>query len=234
VEYAGAGEMGKIMLDFTWNAIMNGKGYAELGKPMYDQKMWREKILGMDAPRLMDVTAVVAEIAGKFLPGMQFADDLIFAGLDITQGYKSVGEVAQGLAKKALVQVATLGDGAVADKLDTAVNMVTEKFGVVGKFIADTGKAAAEKYADTGKANKLWLKTEVVSASLQSGAGVWINKGASGLTNYAIVNIFTKPFGYTPAFDFYKMAAESKNGFGLNIHVDNDGILRPKPVWDMN
>ncbi len=61
----GAGQMGLIMLDFQWNDMQNSYGYAELAKPMYDQKMWvGEGVFGLEAPTVRDVVAIAAEIVG--------------------------------------------------------------------------------------------------------------------------------------------------------------------------
>jgi hypothetical protein len=67
IEYAGAGEMGLIMLDFQWNAMMNSKGYSELAKPMYDQKLWAEEFLGIKPPTLRSVTDMAVSIAAGIL-----------------------------------------------------------------------------------------------------------------------------------------------------------------------
>jgi hypothetical protein len=57
-------------------------------------------VLGIKVSALRDITLIAAGTAGKFLPGMEFMDDLIFAGIDVTQGDRSVGDVAFLLAKE--------------------------------------------------------------------------------------------------------------------------------------
>jgi hypothetical protein len=151
--------------------------------------MWEEEFFGMDAPSLRDVTAIAASIAGKFIPGADFVDDLLFAGLDITHGYKSVGEVAQSLGEKMIITAVTAGVGLAFDGLDTIINGVTEKLGTTGKFLADIGVNSAKKYlTDVGlgyfkagwsqnwdEANSIWTDKDTISGAITGGISKTFN-----------------------------------------------------------
>jgi hypothetical protein len=145
VEASGSGEMGLIMLDFLWNSMMNGKGYAELAKPMYDQKMWAGDIFGIMAPpSLRDVVSLATSIAGKLVPGLEYIDDLLFAGLDLTQGYKTPGEVAQALGVQAIAAVTTFG---TSNDLFGGIGGTIDSLGAVGNFFGTALSEAGKKYA---------------------------------------------------------------------------------------
>jgi hypothetical protein len=113
---AGGGEIGKILLDFQWNNLLNSGGYAELAKPMYDQKMWEGEALGIEAPTLRTVVSMAMDIVGRVAPGgalLAYVDDLLFAGLDVAGGYKDLGEAALSLAKTAAMAGVKAGTGAL-------------------------------------------------------------------------------------------------------------------------
>jgi len=45
VEHFGSGQMGMILLDFQWNSIRSQAGWAEVARPIYDQKLVPDHIL---------------------------------------------------------------------------------------------------------------------------------------------------------------------------------------------
>jgi hypothetical protein len=111
----GAGEMGKIMLDFMWNSRVNTTGYMESFKPLYDQKFWASEFIpGLSAlgievksPTIRDIASIAGNIASivvgsalspaaGLLAGM--IDDVFLAGLDIGIGYQDTEEVLKSLA----------------------------------------------------------------------------------------------------------------------------------------
>jgi hypothetical protein len=121
LESRGSGEIGLIMLDFEWNHMLNSKGYAELSKAMYDRKMWDGEFLGGEAPTLRTVVSIAMEIVGK-VPGLgllMYADDLLFAGLDLTGGYKDIKEVGLSLAKTAATAGIKAGAGVLFNGIGT-------------------------------------------------------------------------------------------------------------------
>ena len=64
----GTGQMGRIMLDFAWNEVMRANGFAELGKPAWDQKLWSgDGFLGLEPPSLRVVPTIAAGIAASIV-----------------------------------------------------------------------------------------------------------------------------------------------------------------------
>jgi hypothetical protein len=182
VEYAGAGEMGLIMLDFQWNAMMNSKGYTELAKPMYDQKMWAGDMLGMEPPTLRSITDMAVTIAVSIAAGIATAgagsllvmsiasaaaglvDDVVFSGIDLAGGYKSPGEVGVELGKKVAIAAASVGVNAGFDQLG---EILSKTF---GDSMALTAGLAGTKTLTTSTINS------TVSAVQFDGSGLTWNR----------------------------------------------------------
>jgi hypothetical protein len=99
----GAGEMGKIMLDFLWNSRISVVGYAESFKAFYDQKFWTEDTVPwLKSFTIRDIVSTAANIGGMAIhPLVGFVDDILFAGLDLGVGYRSPEEVMKTLAMTA-------------------------------------------------------------------------------------------------------------------------------------
>ena len=148
VESKGRGEMGAIMLDFQWNSMIASQGFAELGKPMYDRKLWDDDGSLIEPPTIRSVTDIALTIAGNALgPGigsvlLGYVDDLLFAGFDLAGGYKTAAEVGNALGKKMLSDAVGAGVGALG-KTVGSLEAVT-KFagsGTFGKVVTDMGIA---------------------------------------------------------------------------------------------
>jgi hypothetical protein len=108
VKHEGAGELGKILLDFQWNEMKMGAGFAELAKPAYDKKLWEPDLIPwMEPPtarQIVDtgvqiygtamtaVLSVVIPVVGSVIgsavsAGMGFASDMIFLTASAAGGY---------------------------------------------------------------------------------------------------------------------------------------------------
>jgi hypothetical protein len=97
VKYEGAGETGKILLDYQWNGMMAGKGMRERGLPMYDKRLWDDA----NAPTVRSVTDIALSIVGTVAGGplgvvIGLADDLLFAGIDVSGGVQDGGGSREG------------------------------------------------------------------------------------------------------------------------------------------
>jgi len=136
----GTGQMGRIMLDFAWNEVMLANGFAELGKPAWDQKLWSgDGFLGLEPPSLRVVSTIAAGIVASIVTwgaasgvagvmtaaavsaSITMSNELMFAALDVTGGYKSPYEVGKSLAVSAATSVlgaAAGGAGAAAGSLN--------------------------------------------------------------------------------------------------------------------
>jgi hypothetical protein len=200
----GAGEMGRIMLDFLWNSRVNTAGYQESFKALYDQKLWSgDHTPWMEAFTMRDIVSTAAGIGGMANPLIGFVDDVIFAGFDLGLGYQSPESVLMSLAANAAVSALSYGNSAIGG-LDAVKNLGTELLkplvDALGKETANMlftalGSAAAS-YTTTAAMNaarsydfstgnfdfqsfaKSLYSTEILSSTLGSLA-------ASGLSNLA-------------------------------------------------
>jgi exonuclease VII small subunit len=107
----GAGEMGRIMLDFMWNSRVSITGYSELFKAWYDQKFWTGDDYGVFTIR--SIVGTAAGIGGMINPIIGLADDLFFAGLDLGIGYQNPEDVLKSLALNTATVALSYGSAAV-------------------------------------------------------------------------------------------------------------------------
>jgi hypothetical protein len=199
IEYNGHGEIGSIMLDFQWNSMMQSKGFGELAKPMYDQRMWDDRGCAIKAPTVRLVTDIALTIVAK-VSGMEYIaylDDLVFATVDLAGGYKTPEEVGKQLAIKAVCwgvgEAGKAGALALGGVL-TGGSKVLGDIGLAGAQAATNATAGAfinnvnlsklgtsdwfngEGFANTMTSMDTWAST----ASAMVGAGV---TGGLGLVN---------------------------------------------------
>jgi hypothetical protein len=237
VKYAGAGEMGLIMLDFQWNAMMNSKGYSELAKSMYDQKMWAAE----GAPTLRTVTAIAASIVARLsgFKWIEYVDDAIFAGLDLSQGYKSVGEVGLDLAVSVGtslipggssiggVQGALINAGIAAAK-SYSVSVTTNYLSAV-----NFENMGTDDWIDRNKlreANKSWYSAKTIAgaigAGVAAGAGTMLgdlNAAGSKFLSGSIKlgTAFAVEAAKYSVYAGYSLASEDWSGGNVFGHIGN-------------
>jgi hypothetical protein len=136
----GAGEMGKIMLDFLWNSRVSAVGYQESFKALYDQKLWSgDNIPWLEAFTMRDIAGTAAGIGGMVNPVVGFVDDAFFAAFDLGLGYQSPENVLMSLAGNAALTALSYGTASIGS-LDIFKNLGVD----IMKPIADTfGKEAS-------------------------------------------------------------------------------------------
>ncbi|GAB1433420.1 hypothetical protein MASR2M29_20460 [Spirochaetota bacterium] len=202
VEDEGYGQMGLILLDFQWNEMLAAYAYAELARPMYDQKMWMEgAVPGFAAPSVRDVVAIASEIIGSVTgqKWLSYADELLFAGLDLGGGYRTPEEVGMQLAKKVLSEISGNALGFATGKLGNmlgnalsesskAINFlvqaelsVTAAFtgAAMNNYIAamDLGRLGSAEWMDWNAVKAGWSGSGIISSALQAG----ISGGLAGI-----------------------------------------------------
>ncbi|MDR2376069.1 MAG: C40 family peptidase [Treponema sp.] len=166
-EDPGAGEMGKILLDFWWNGMVSSVGYSEMGKAVYDQKFWAQAYTpGFTAPTIRDTLDFALDITSIALSGVitpfaasliNMVDDLLFSGLDLSFSYRTTDEVMKSLTTTAATSVLSLGFGALG-KTNVAKSIVKtfDKFKKVGgDIILKAGSAAIKSYTTTMAVNAI-------------------------------------------------------------------------------
>jgi hypothetical protein len=187
--------MGLIMLDFTWNTIEAGKGFAELAKPMYDKRMWDDDGSWFKAPTVRGVMDIAVSVAAGILTGpvgaamIGLADDLLFAGLDLGGGYKSADQVGLELGTKIAVTAVSAGISAGSGALFKNVD------GVLGKAAVAAGTSYVTSVS-TGFINSVnwndlggdWFDEDkmrdsvgigAIASALSAGAAAGISAGTS-------------------------------------------------------
>ena len=84
VKHSGSGQMGKIMLDFQWNNMIEQQGWQKVALPAYDQPLCRGDCGWFEPPTIRGVASIVFEDVGQVSgqTWFSYADDVIFAAID--------------------------------------------------------------------------------------------------------------------------------------------------------
>ncbi len=206
--------MGIIMLDFQWNSMVEGNGFKELAKPMYDKKMWDDNGSWFEPPKFRDVLDIALEVVGN-ATGQKWVgwlDDALFATTDLTGGYKSAEEVGLALGKKALTTVVSAGMGAASNYLGDLAGEALQGASKFANFAAQSGISMGTNYV-TSVANSavnsfyigengLAFNTDGFTKSLYSadtisgalGAGITGGMGALNLRDGNNITLNSKTF----------------------------------------
>lgn len=121
----GNGELGRLMSSLIYWSVVEGRGWAEAGKPVYDKRLWDDRGQWLEAPTLREVADAGVSVAAGLASGglgalaLNLVDDALFGALDGLSGNASWAEVGLAFGKKAvgsLVSYGTAGlfDGAIA------------------------------------------------------------------------------------------------------------------------
>lgn len=200
----GTGQMGSIILNFKWNEIQQSKGFSELAKPVWDQKLYPGEMFGMEVPSIRTVAgvavaataAVVGAVAAPVTGGSSavlgavvasaigaaatFTNEFVFAMLDLTGEYKSPEEIGKQLAIKAAtdaVSVLSAGAGAAVSGI-SGIAGVAAKTGVsVATGVTSTVATNAIQYAGD------WDKFSDSMSSFSTWSGVVTSAAGSLVTN---------------------------------------------------
>ncbi len=176
----GSGQMGLILLDFQWNAIVAQAAASELAKPIYDQKLIDAG--GFALPSIRDIAGIVMDIVANatgMLP-LQFADDFLFGAIDVGMGYKSWGEVAEGFAKQGLMAGIASGVKWVGKALGGVLQKSVKFFqGGAGSQILGGFQNAATGYM-TNAASSYVNAFDFASGKMdwETAAASWLDAGA--------------------------------------------------------
>ena len=181
IKKQGSGEIGLVMLDVLWNDVEESYGWAELAKPDWDQKLWNGSFLfGMDPPSIRTVTTVAAAVVATVVSAVctwgsaapvvaalcsaavastiTMSNELLFAALDLSGGYKTADEIGKSLAMSAVTSALSMASGAAgaaAGLLGGAAGAVLKtgigvSSGLTGKFLTG-GIASGWNWSEMGK-----------------------------------------------------------------------------------
>ncbi|MBQ1710272.1 MAG: hypothetical protein II032_04075, partial [Treponema sp.] len=151
IKYQGDGQMGQIMLDFQWNCMIEQQGWQKVALPAYDQPLWRGNGIWFEPPTIRGVASIVFEIVGQASSQAWFsyADDVIFAAIDLGGGFKSPEQVGLDLAKTAATAVISMGCSSAGSAVGNIAGKAMEGASKFANFAAQAGISAATTYVST-------------------------------------------------------------------------------------
>ena len=151
IKYQGSGQMGKIMLDFQWNNMIEQQGWQKVALPAYDQPLWRGNGSWFEPPTIRGISSIVFEVVGTASgqKWFSYADDVIFAAIDLGGGFKSAEQVGLDLAKTAATAVISMGCSAAGSAIGNVAGKAMEGEGKFANFAAQAGISAATTYVST-------------------------------------------------------------------------------------
>ncbi|HNY20548.1 MAG TPA: hypothetical protein PKO22_00225, partial [Treponemataceae bacterium] len=197
LKYGGMGEIGKIILDFQWNSFMEGKGYGELSKSIYDKRLWDDRGMSLKAPTargVADLAMSIVSIAYGNNPFIGLIDDGVFAMIDYAGGYKTVEQLAIDACVKGACTAISFGvswGGSVLSGFATglsAVGQTAVNAGVAGLSSA-VSTASTEFVGEidfTRLGTSEWFDSEGFAATMTdprtwaSAVGSTVGAGLSG------------------------------------------------------
>lgn len=118
----GTNESGRITKAVIIYNILQGRGWSEFNKPVYEKRMWDDDGRVLTAPTIRGLVDIGASVLiGALAPGAGFLlnqiDDALFSALDYTGGYADGGSALLNIGKNMATAAATAGIGAGFDKL---------------------------------------------------------------------------------------------------------------------
>jgi hypothetical protein len=169
----GKGEQGRLISDFIFWQIIDNQGVAAISVPGWDKPMWDDRNSFFDAPSIRSTVDLAVNIGlaiaipltggGSFLgmvalmTAVNSADDLLFSGLDVASGYKTLGEAGFEFGKAVLTNAAS-----------SAVSGVFGGLEGVKEGVFQAGKGLTEMAANAvdGSIAKLAVKTAMTGAQV--------------------------------------------------------------------
>ena len=211
----GAGELGRLLADFTYWDIIDRTGKSELAMPSWDKRMWDDTGSTFSAPSLRSVVQIAGSIAAAVFTGgtsllgigvsilLNSASDIIFGTLDAALGYKTWEEAGFEMGKSLLVNTAS-----------SLVNVGFNGFKVAGEttfqgltnaFMNTTNDSISKVIIQTGMTGVQTALTTVTTSAIngityKSGEGWGYNsdiykagtKNILASTISSMTNVFTK------------------------------------------
>ena len=188
----GEGELGRLISEYIYWAVIYERGNAELDKAPWDKRMWNDQNSSFKAPSLRETGqvigaaagAVVSIVATPFTGGASLAgmvgvmavvaavntvDDFVFGALDAHFGYKTLDEAAFEVGKSLLI--------------NTASSVASGFFGGIGgtaNTIAARGLTGVATNAVSGAASKIMVQTAM--SGLQTATTTLVTSAISGIT----------------------------------------------------
>ncbi len=151
IKYQGSGQMGQIMFDFQWNNMIEQQGWQKVALPVYDQPLWRGDGGWFEPPTIRGISSIVFEVVGTASgqKWFSYADDVIFAAIDLGGGFKSPEQVGLELAKTAATAVISMGCSAAGSAIGNVAGKAMKGASKFANFATQAGISEATTYVST-------------------------------------------------------------------------------------
>ncbi|MGA2976183.1 MAG: hypothetical protein ABSF77_12805 [Spirochaetia bacterium] len=135
----GSGQMSLVITPFLWSQLKQGMGWAQVSRPIYDQKLWDDRTTWVKAPTMRSVADVGVAVLGTAIGGVGgvlagLVEKGLFAAADVGNKQLTVDEGLVSFGKNALSSALTFGMG----ELGSAVSTALQATGGIGGVIANT------------------------------------------------------------------------------------------------
>ncbi len=167
----GTGELGRLMGDFIWNQMKEGRGWSEMALPRWDKPLWDDSGSWFKAPSLRTVGTIASGLAATIMiPGggivamlgsaaVSTASTAVFDTMDVAYGYKTWEEAGLDVGKTFLSSAVTSAVGGVFNGFDPG------KAGGIAGLTGSLGKGAVSKAMLAGAQA---LTTNVATSAINS------------------------------------------------------------------
>jgi len=192
----GAGEIGRMMSEYIYWAVIEARGNAEVTLPPWDKRMWNDEGSWFKSPSLRTFgTIACSVVAGAVTCGAGFvgiaavaaigcASDVIFGALDVSFGYKSFDEVAFNVGKSLITSTVSSAIGGVFSGFGTS--SFSGLTSMVSGISDNTIYQVAAKTFMTG------AQTVTTSIAVNSISGITYQGGEWGYNKNVFINDFWK------------------------------------------
>jgi hypothetical protein len=206
----GAGEIGRLMTEFTYWKIKESYGIAALSQPPWNKPLWDSRDSWFQAPTIRSIadvgiriaTTMISAVAAPVTGGASLmgaialnaaintADDLLFDLLDVSAGIKSWGEAGFSFGKNLLMNTASSASGAVFSGIGGASSgffgsggLTNYMSSLTNSGIGGTMISAAMKGLEAFTTGSLTSIIGAVTYDDENGWGFSREQLASGFTN---------------------------------------------------
>jgi len=247
----GAGELGRLMAEFTYWYVIDSIGSAELSAAPWDKRMWDDDGSWFKSPSLRTVGTIAGSIAAGVVTGgvgailLGSASNILFGSLDAAFGFKAFDEVIFDVGKSLVtntLNTITAGVFAGAGELTSVVNGIKGPVNQVISQTLTTGLQTITASLSSSVINGItyssggnWgYDTEIVKAGIENTLTNTLSSMASSFTSASLKAV-------NSGFDYNKLTGFNTNnkndlqslnnllgslaGQGVNYAMGNDFTL---------
>ena len=187
----GSGELGRLMSEYIYWAVIDGRGSAELEMAPWDKRMWDDSNSSFKAPSLRSTGQFIGSVVGTvvavaatpitggasigaavgmatLVAGINSTNDFVFGALDVAFGYKTIDEAAFEWGKSSLINLSS-----------SMISGAFSGFGGVGSVFSQGITSTAMNTAQ-GTVNK--ILTQTLLSGTQAFTTGLVTSAISGIT----------------------------------------------------